>query len=136
LGAADGVAEKTKEKLEIMKHITIVGTYAGTPDPKNDSMLQNIINDAKPDLLFVAYGAPKQELWLERNLPHLRTIKVAMGVGGAFDFITGIRKRAPLWMRKIGLEWLFRVIQQPSRLKRIINATIIFPLIFLTTKER
>ncbi|MBD3360311.1 WecB/TagA/CpsF family glycosyltransferase, partial [Candidatus Peregrinibacteria bacterium] len=63
-----------------------------------------------------------------RNLKKLQTIKVAVGVGGAFDFITGKRKRAPKWIRKISLEWLYRLIQQPSRIKRIINATIKFPI--------
>jgi len=58
-----------------------------------------------------------------------------MGVGGAFDFIAGIRKRAPAWMQKLGLEWLFRLLQQPSRIRRIWNATIVFPIVFLFSKR-
>lgn len=72
------------------------------------------------DLLFVALGMVKQEKWIVKNLPKLPT-KVAMGVGGAFDYISGNVKRAPIWMRKLGLEWLFRLIVQPWRIKRQVN---------------
>jgi len=134
LGAAKGVAEKTKNHLAAQRKINIVGTYSGSASPSDDKKLRKIINDAQPDLLFVAFGAPKQELWLARNLPHLPSVKVAMGVGGAFDFIAGVRKRAPLFIRKIGLEWLYRLIRQPKRIIRIFNATVRFPLAFLMTK--
>ena len=80
------------------------------------------------DLLFVAYGAPKQEKWIAKNLPKI-PVKVAMGVGGAFDFIAGKRKRAPKLLRRLGLEWLWRLIQEPQRFPRIFNATIKFPLL-------
>lgn len=92
LGASEGVAEKTKKILHERFHSHVIGTDSGSAEPSNDRNLQTIINDAKPDILFVAFGAPKQELWLARNLPHLKTVKVAMGVGGAFDFIAGIKK--------------------------------------------
>lgn len=134
LGAADGVAERTKDKLLSHKKINIVGTYSGSPDASNDQKLREIVNAAAPELLFVAYGAPKQELWLARNLPHLKSVKVAIGVGGAFDFISGIRKRAPLIFQKLALEWLYRLIQEPHRIKRIFNAVVIFPLLFLLAK--
>ncbi len=135
LGAADGVAEMVKNRLTAKRNIDIVGTYSGSARPHDDKKLQKIINLAKPDLLFVAFGAPKQELWISRNLPHLHSVKVAMGVGGAFDFIAGVRKRAPLWMRKTGLEWLYRLFQQPKRIVRIFNATIRFPLVLLFGKK-
>jgi N-acetylglucosaminyldiphosphoundecaprenol N-acetyl-beta-D-mannosaminyltransferase len=131
LGAAPGVAEKVRKHFESKSEANVVGTFSGTADEREDKDLQKIINEASPDLLFVAFGAPKQELWLSRNLPHLKTVKVAMGVGGAFDFIAGVRKRAPGWLRKAGLEWLFRLFQQPKRINRIINAAIVFPLVFL-----
>ena len=79
-------------------------------------------------ILFVAYGSPNQELWIAHHLHELKSVKIAMGVGGAFDFLAGERKRAPKWMQRLGLEWLFRLIQEPSRIKRIYNATIKFPL--------
>ena len=75
------------------------------------------INRFKPHFLFVAYGAPWQEYWIAENLPNLK-VKVAMGVGGAFDYISGIIKRAPHWVRQANLEWLFRLICQPWRFKR------------------
>jgi N-acetylglucosaminyldiphosphoundecaprenol N-acetyl-beta-D-mannosaminyltransferase len=135
LGGSKNVAEKVKWILLERRKMAIVGTHSGSADPSDDHNIRKIINAAQPDLLFVAFGAPKQELWLARNLPHLHTVKVSMGVGGAFDFIAGEKKRAPLWMRKTGLEWLYRVICQPSRIKRIFNATIRFPLAFLFSKK-
>ena len=133
LGAKEGVASKTKIILEKKyKKLKIVGTYSGSPQESEDTKTTQIINQAKPDILFVAYGAPKQEMWIDRNLNKLKTVKLAMGIGGAFDFITGNRKRAPEFMRKIGLEWLFRFIQEPKRAKRIYNAVIKFPITILT----
>lgn len=127
LGAGPSIAEKAKSKLEKKYKCTIVGTDAGSAHPEHYHQLRTIINAAEPDILFVAFGAPKQEIWLARNLSHLTTVKVAIGVGGAFDFISGHVARAPKFMRKLGLEWLFRLVRQPSRIKRIYNATIKFP---------
>ena len=69
------------------------------------------------DILFVAFGAPKQEIWISQNLANL-PVKVAMGVGGAFDYFAGVVPRAPRWMRSLGLEWLFRLVRQPWRIER------------------
>jgi len=69
------------------------------------------------DILFVAFGSPKQEKWIYENLSRL-DVKVAIGVGGSFDFISGNVMRAPVWIRKMGLEWLFRLITQPWRWRR------------------
>jgi len=85
------------------------------------------------DFLFVAYGAPKQEKWIARNLDKI-PVKVAIGVGGAFDFIAGRRRRAPKILRRLGLEWLWRLIQEPRRFPRILNATIKFPLLVFLHK--
>ena len=101
LGAAPGVADKTAERLK--------KKYSGIK-----------INFAKADILFVAFGHPKQEKWIVQNLPKL-SVKVAMGVGGSFDYISGKIPRAPKWLRKLGLEWLFRLIIQPWRIKRQIK---------------
>lgn len=128
LGAAHGVAEKAKEKLEKKYNCTIVGTDASSAHPEEYFKLRGIITSSEADILFVAFGAPKQEIWLARNLSHLPSVKVVMGVGGAFDFISGHVRRAPRWMQKIGLEWLWRLLRQPSRIKRIYNATVKFPL--------
>lgn len=135
LGAAPGVAEQTKTILQKKyPQIEIVGTHSGSPALEEEKKIINLINKSGAEMLFVAFGAPKQEMWLAKNLPDLQTVKIAMGVGGAFDFIAGIRKRAPQWMQKSGLEWLYRVVQEPTRIKRIFNATIKFPFHFLRKK--
>jgi N-acetylglucosaminyldiphosphoundecaprenol N-acetyl-beta-D-mannosaminyltransferase len=129
LGAADNIAQITKDVLEIKyKGINIVGTHAGTPNEKDKKNIVEKINNSYANILFVAYGAPKQEMWIERNLKKLNSVKVAMGVGGAFDFISKTKKRAPKLMQKTGTEWLYRLCKEPSRIKRIYNATIKFPI--------
>ena len=102
------------------------GSYAGSPDKEDEEHIVEMINRGKPDILFVAYGSPAQELWIHRNLFKLDSVKVAIGVGGAFDFAAGMVKRAPKWVQKIGLEWLWRLIREPKRIKRIWNATYVF----------
>jgi len=137
LGAAEGTAEKAKETLENKyKNIKIVGTFAGSPKEQDEAEIIERINHHSPAILFVAYGAPAQELWINKNLKKLSSVKLAMGVGGAFDFIAGGKKRAPSWARKIGLEWLFRLIQEPRRLGRIYRATIKFPLTILKSSRK
>lgn len=84
------------------------------------------INQVKPAVLFVAFGMGKQEKWIDAYLEKMPSVKIAMGVGGAFDYISGSVPRAPLLLRTIGLEWLYRVIRQPWRMGRILNATVIF----------
>ncbi|MDD5071693.1 MAG: WecB/TagA/CpsF family glycosyltransferase [Patescibacteria group bacterium] len=85
----------------------------------------------KPDILFCAFGAPYQEKFIYNNLKNLPSLKIAIGVGGAFDFLTGKIKRAPKILRWLCLEWLWRLIKQPRRLKRIYQAVIVFPWEFI-----
>lgn len=125
LGAGKGVAEKI---AEIWNVANIVGTFTGSPKVEKEQKIREMINKSKAEILFVAYGAPTQEIWIARNLKHLKTVKLAVGVGGAFDFLAGKVKRAPAWMRKCGLEWMYRLIKEPRRIKRIINAVIKFPI--------
>ncbi len=87
-----------------------------------------------PDIILVALGAPRQEYWIEHNAAKYKNTKIILTVGGGIDFLTNKQKRAPLFIRKIGLEWLWRLIKQPSRLQRIITATVIFPLYILADK--
>ncbi len=135
LGAKQGVAEKTKEALKkLYPTIQIVGTYSGSPSIHEQEKIKDIINDASPDMLFIAYGAPAQEKWIARNLRKIPSVKVAIGVGGTFDFISGHIKRAPLLLQKTGLEWLYRLIKEPARWPRIKNATMVFPWRFLKSK--
>ncbi len=89
----------------------------------------------QPEILFVALGAPKQEKWINDNLSGLPSVKLAVGVGGAFDFISGRVKRAPKLMRQGGLEWLWRFGRQPWRAKRIYNAVIKFPWLVMKSKR-
>lgn len=127
LGAKEGTAEKVKEILEKKYHgIQIVGTFSGNPRPEEEKNITNRIHASKAQVLFVAYGAPKQELWIAKNLHKMPTVKLAIGIGGSFDFIAGILKRAPKTIQKLGLEWLYRLFQEPSRAKRIYSATVKF----------
>jgi len=136
LGASSGIAKKVTKKFS-KKHpnVKFVGCHAGTPHIKDEMEICELINEAKPDILFVAYGSPDQEFWIHRNLFKLNSVKVAMGVGGAFDFHAGRVKRAPKWMQKAGLEWLWRLTREPKRLSRIWNATVVFSKLVAKEKE-
>lgn len=126
LGGEDGVAKEVASKFE-----NIVG-YSSAP--ASDAGLVQEIADSGAEVLFVAFGAPKQELWLAENAAKLKGVKLAFGVGGTFDFIVGKQKRAPWLMRKIGLEWLFRFYKDPKRAKRMFNALVRFPWLVLKSK--
>jgi len=120
LGAAEGVAEAAARRLEEENPgLKVVGTYAGSPNPKEEEGIVEMIRAARPHLLLVAYGAPQQDLWIHRHLGRLG-VPVTMGVGGAFDFISGKAKRAPGWMRRLGLEWLHRLLHEPWRWRRML----------------
>ena len=120
LGAAEGVAEATAMRLkEENPGLKVAGTYGGSPDPKGEEETVEMIRAAGPHVLLVAYGAPQQDLWIHRNLGRLG-VPVVMGVGGAFDFISGKAKRAPGWMQRLGLEWLHRLLHEPWRWRRML----------------
>jgi N-acetylglucosaminyldiphosphoundecaprenol N-acetyl-beta-D-mannosaminyltransferase len=132
LGAREGTVEKVKEILEAKYHgIKITGTFSGTPKIEDEHLITEKVKKSEAQILFVAYGAPQQELWIHRNLHKMPNVKLAIGIGGTFDFIAKIRKRAPKFMQKTGLEWLYRLFQEPSRAKRIYNATIKFASLIL-----
>jgi exopolysaccharide biosynthesis WecB/TagA/CpsF family protein len=121
LGAAPGVGELAGKRLqERYPGLQIVGTFSGSPRAEDEDALVERINASGADILFVAYGAPAQDHWIARNLPRL-TPRINMAVGGAFDFIAGVTLRAPQWMRKLGLEWLHRLIKQPWRWRRMLR---------------
>lgn len=120
LGARPGVAEQAAAVLaRSCPGLQIAGCYAGSPDPEEEGDIVARVNRSGARLLFVAYGAPRQDLWIARNLPRL-DVSVAMGVGGAFDFIAGVVPRAPIWMQERGLEWLYRLVRQPWRWRRML----------------
>lgn len=137
LGASPGVAKKTKEKFKKkFPKVKIVGTFEGTPQLEDEDLICEKINKAEPDILFVAYGSPAQECWIHRNLFKLPSVKVAIGVGGAFDFYGGNIKRAPKWLQKSGLEWLWRLGRQPKRFSRIWRATAVFVRLVFNEKRK
>ena len=126
LGAWQGVAEKAIEKLKMrFPQLQVAGAFAGSPAlEENEAIIQRIL-PTQPDILLVAYGAPRQDKWIARNLAQLN-IPVCIGVGGSFDFIAGVAKRAPVWLQNLHLEWLHRLIMQPWRWRRIWNAVVVF----------
>lgn len=129
LGADEGVAEATANKLKkLYPKLKIAGTYSGSPKENDEYVILDMIEKAGTEVLFVAFGAPEQELWISRNYRRISTLKLAIGVGGAFDFISGKTPRAPKFLREHGLEWAYRLYKQPSRIKRIWNATVKFPI--------
>lgn len=96
-----------------------------------------LINATKPAILFVALGASRQELWIAEHIKKLPSVRIAMGVGGAFDYIGGHARRAPRTARNFGLEWLWRLLREPYRAGRIAKATVVFPwLVFTKRKNR
>jgi N-acetylglucosaminyldiphosphoundecaprenol N-acetyl-beta-D-mannosaminyltransferase len=133
LGAAEGVAAAAAHELQgRFPGIQIAGSQAGSPLPEEDQRLVNEIKSTDAQILFVAYGAPHQEKWIARNLEHLG-VPLAMGVGGAFDFISGEARRAPHWVQRMGLEWLHRLIRQPWRWHRMLALP---RFAFLVMRER
>ncbi len=118
LGAAPGVAVELASKLRAEHPRLEVAAHAGSPDRAGDDEALNLIRAHRTQVLLVAFGAPKQELWIDRLKDRL-DIAVGIGVGGAFDYLTGRVRRAPRWMRKAGLEWLFRLAHQPWRARRM-----------------
>ena len=128
LGGENGASEKTTKTLKKkFPNLKIAGFL------EYQNQWQNYEQIFRADILFVALGAPKQEIWIYDNLPKLPNIKIAVGIGGAFDFISGKIPRAPKLLREIGLEWMWRLIMEPKkRWKRALNAVIIFPIHFIS----
>ena len=127
LGAAEGVAASLKIKFEAqIPQLKIAGVFSGSVKNKAEKEICAKIDNSGAEILFVAFGAPQQEIWLARNLPKLKFVQFAAGIGGAFDFYAGKITRAPKILRQSGLEWLWRLLLQPVRLPRIWNATARF----------
>ncbi|GIV98514.1 MAG: WecB/TagA/CpsF family glycosyl transferase [Herpetosiphonaceae bacterium] len=127
LGAGPGVAERTARILQARyPGLIIASTFAGSPRPEDEERICAIIRSAQPDILLVAYGAPAQDLWIKRNQLRIG-VPVAIGVGGTFDYLSGVVPRAPHWMRQLGLEWLYRLMRQPWRWRRM----LVLPLFFI-----
>lgn len=120
LGAMPGVADKAVQALRRRyPGLVIAGTHGGSPRLEDEQVIVAHVCAARPQVLLVAYGAPAQDHWIARNLDRLG-VPVCIGVGGAFDYIAGVYPRAPSWLRRLGLEWLHRLITQPWRWRRML----------------
>jgi N-acetylglucosaminyldiphosphoundecaprenol N-acetyl-beta-D-mannosaminyltransferase len=120
LGGAPGVAEAAAAVLrERFPGFILAGADAGSPKPTNDRNTVRAVRASRAQLVFLAYGAGAEEEWLARNLS-ASGATIGMGIGGAFDFIAGRTRRAPRWMRDVGLEWLHRLGREPWRWRRML----------------
>lgn len=136
LGAAPGVASRAAERATAQyPNLRVVGTYSPPlgfeHDQKECEHIVELVQQAAPHLLIVGFGAPKQELWAQRYRDRLR-VPAVVCAGATIDFLAGARRRAPRWMRRAGLEWFFRMTNEPRRLgPRYISDALRFPRLFL-----
>lgn len=129
LGAAPGVAAKTAQILQQRyPGLNVAGSYSGSPQAADWSAIQQHLAAAQPDILFVAYGHPRQDFWIDQHRQELPA-RVAIGVGGAFDFVAGVAQRAPPWLRRLGLEWLHRLLREPWRWRRMLKLPLFVGLV-------
>jgi len=139
LGGWDNVSLRTSQML-LKRFPKLKVSYdageerVGTDEATNKRVIEKI-NKFAPDILFVAYNPIKQEKWLAKYRDVLK-VKVGIGVGGTFDEYTGKFKKAPVWMEKTGLKWLFRVIQEPRRVGRILRAVMVFPWLVFNNSNK
>lgn len=128
LGAGPGIAEQAAHIWQTRyPNLKIVGTSSANPD---DTHIVETIRKAQPNILLVAYGAPKQDLFIATHKATLH-VPVMVGVGGTFDYVAGVVPLAPRWVRRMGLEWLARLLTQPKRAKRIWRSVITFSLLVI-----
>ncbi len=134
-GAEADIAKRAGEELKKQfPGLEVVGLNPGVIKKNEDGSYLNqelieLINSHQPDVLAVALGQKRQEQFINEYLSHCPTVKMAIGIGGAFDMIAGVLPRAPRWFRMTGLEWLWRLRLQPKRIGRIYRAVIVFPAI-------
>ena len=133
-GAKEETIKKAKEEIEKKyPNIKIVGYINGYLN--DDKKIIETVNKSKADILFVALGSPKQEEWIVKNMNKL-CVKIFQGVGGSFDVFSGNIKRAPKWMQKYGLEWLYRLIKEPKRIFRQLKLVKFLGLIVVSGKNK
>lgn len=128
LGAAPGVAELAEQRLcNELPTLNICGTHHGYFDRSlfsyENTAVLNKIRSTSPDILFVCFGFPAQEEWIQRNAPHLPGVRLFMGLGGSLDVWSGKVRRAPLCFRAFGLEWLWRCALEPKRFAKLFTGT-------------
>ena len=131
-GRGDVAARAARALTNKYPEVDVAGSWSGEAGPEGDEETLRQLGQKRIGLLLVAYGHPKQEYWIDRNLDKLN-VGVAMGVGGSFDYWSGDLARAPKWVRRIGLEWLFRLIRQPWRIRRQLA---LMKFIYLVFREK
>ena len=136
LGAAPGIAKHAAAELaRLYPGLSVAGTHAGSPADTDWPLIRQRLTAAHADLLFVAYGHPRQDIWIHQHREEL-PVAVALGIGGAFDFVAGITPRAPFWLRRLGLEWLYRLARQPWRWRRMAALPLFALLVLLQRAPR
>jgi N-acetylglucosaminyldiphosphoundecaprenol N-acetyl-beta-D-mannosaminyltransferase len=140
-GGAPGVPEKLTDRLKArFPKLNVTGTYSPPfrpLTPQEDREIVHTINATKPDIVWVGISTPKQERWMAEHVK-LLSAPVLIGVGAAFDFHAGLKKQAPAWMQKSGLEWSYRLMSEPRRLwlRYAVNNPFFLWLIFLQALTR
>ncbi len=135
LGGKEGIAEKAKENvLKDFPECKIVGCHEGFFEKDSEEEVIKQINELQPNVLFVALGAPLQEKWIAKHQHELK-VDVATGQGGTFDYEAGRIPRAPKWIQKIGMEWLWRLCREPKRIVRM-RVLPIFLIKILFAKDK
>ncbi len=134
IGGEDGVAEsaawnmrKAYPSIRLVAEQGGIVTHDGIDDEAGEEARFRLTAEA-PDILFVAFGHPKQERWIVNHLAEFPSVKIVVGIGGTLDYWSQRIQRAPRWMRFLGLEWLWRFVLEPKRWKRIWNAVFVFPV--------
>lgn len=135
LGSAPGVAASAAGELQRRyPGLKVAGTHHGYFTQDESDSVARMVRDAGPDILFVAFGIPRQEKWITRYKREM-DVPVSIGVGGTFDVISGNVKRAPLWMQKRGLEWLHRLIANPRKYKKCLTLPVFMAMVKKAKRE-
>ena len=133
VGGEEGAAERTKQMFE--KTFPEIQIFVFNPGlvtfPVPDHIFEQLL-EISPDVLLVALGQKKQEKFIREVLPNVPSVRLAVGIGGAFEMLAGLKPRAPHFMSQMGLEWIWRALIEPRRIGRILNASFVFPLVVIS----
>jgi N-acetylglucosaminyldiphosphoundecaprenol N-acetyl-beta-D-mannosaminyltransferase len=140
-GAAEGAAERWRARHPGVRIVTIgggspIGEDGWAVAEADDRSLSDELRAADPAIVLVGLGSPKQERWIAEHAARLPSARIVIGIGGAFDMWAGRLRRAPTGLRRLGLEWAWRLALEPRRLPRIVRATVVFPFRALTERAR
>jgi N-acetylglucosaminyldiphosphoundecaprenol N-acetyl-beta-D-mannosaminyltransferase len=144
VGGTAGAAERAAARWRALPGLEVVVAGAGVAvgedglarPAEREDQIADAIRSAAPSVVLVGLGAPKQERWIDRHTDAFASVRVMIGVGGAFDMWAGTRRRAPRALRTLGLEWLWRLALEPRRLPRIVRATVVFPILAMLDRTR